>query len=227
MNALIAKVPLTDKFFYPDASKSQVKAALDKIYATYKSAIDNSAALTNVPKDVITSFIFIESNGKVDAISSAGAIGIMQLMTTSASDILVMEKNKGRLSESEKAVLSTNLGKRFTEGIMKMRFLGDKKTVDGVTSATWITKADLLKPSLNILIGSIYLSLLIDESTRNGKVDLHKVVVRYNRGYFSDGRGSKIPESVNEALLTSSMPTESKNYILKFVGKNGTLDLLT
>lgn len=223
-NILKVAIPATQSFFYDSKTKPQIKAAMDRIYAQYKDAIDKSSALTKVPKEIITSFIFIESDGKPDAVSSAGAIGVMQLKPEGASDILVIENTKKRLSPEESQILSKNIGKRFTDGILKMKFLGDKKTVDGVTSAVWITKTDLLKPSLNILIGSIYIGILIDESSQNGKVDLHKVVIRYNKGYFADGKGKDIPDTVDQALVNTN--TESKNYILKFLGKNGTLDTM-
>jgi hypothetical protein len=148
----------------------------------------------------------------------------MQLVPSSASDILVIENTHKRLSQDEKDILGNAIGARFTDGILKMRHLGDKVTVAGVTSATWITKIDLVKPSLNILIGSIYLGILIDESSKNGKIDLHKVVIRYNKGYFADGKGSQIPDTVEAALANTN--TESKNYILKLMGKNGTLDTM-
>ena len=40
------------------------------------------------------SIIFIESKGEKNAISSAGAIGLMQLTPSSASDIIFLENKK-------------------------------------------------------------------------------------------------------------------------------------
>ena len=223
-NELSNTIPAIGTKYYDDTTKPQNKDAMAKIYNTYKDAIDRCASLTHVPQAIITSFIFIESAGNPNAVSGAGAIGLMQLIPSSASDILVIENTKKRLSSEEKQILAQNLGARFTLGIDKMAYLGQKLTVGGVTSATWITKADLLKPSLNILIGCIYLGILIDESTKNGKCNLHKVVIRYNRGYFADNAGKNISDDIQTAMVNS--PTETQNYILKFVGKNGTLDTL-
>ena len=226
-NVFNINIPATPLKFYNSDAKKQNKAALDRIYNKYKTDIDNAAALTNVPKDIITSFIFIESNGNPDIVSPAGAIGLMQLMTSS-SDILVIENKKERLQQPEKDALTKYLGKRFTDGILKMKYLGDPKTVDGITydgtKQRYLTKADLVKPALNILMGAIYLGILIDESTKNGKVNLHKVVVRYNRGYFADKKGASIPDTIEDSV--TNMNTESKNYILKLMGVNGTLDTL-
>lgn len=226
-NVLNIDFPATSLYFYANDARKQNKSALDRIYSTYKKEIDTASELTLVPVEIIISFIFIESGGKPDIISPAGAIGLMQLMTSS-SDILVIENLKKRLSQPESEVLSKYLGKRFTDGILKMKYLGDSKTIDGITydgvKQKYLTKTDLTKPSLNILIGSIYIGILIAESSNNGKLDLHKVVVRYNRGYFADKKGSSIPNTI-EASLTN-MNTESKNYILKLMGVNGTLDTL-
>ncbi len=213
-------IPAIGNKFYSDTEAPQVKSKIISIYNLYKSIIDNVAAICNVPIELLKSFIFIESAGDPNAISSAGAVGLMQIIPASASDILVLENKKKRLNKEEIAILTKHLGKRFTDGILKMKFLGDKVTVNGVTSSVWVTKEDLLNPELNILIGAIYLGLLIDEETDKKGLRLDRVVLRYNRGYFS-----KIDKKVDMKTLAVNSPTESKNYIYKLLGTNGTLDL--
>jgi soluble lytic murein transglycosylase-like protein len=220
------KVPFVNQSFYSDSAKSQVKTKLASIYSTYKTEIDKASELSNVPASIITSVAFIESGGNPTVISGAGAVGIMQLVPAGASDCLVMENKKGRLNDGEKEILRKYLGDRLDKGILAMKFLGDKKTVNGKTSAVWITKEDLLNTEFNILVGTIFLGLLIDESTENGNVRLDKVIVRYNRGYFSDGKGTKLPASAEEIVNSDKYPKETKNYVTKFGGINGTLHLL-
>lgn len=226
------KIPAINQSFYKDYEIKQTKDKLDSIYLKYKTYIDQAARLTNVDKDIITSLIFIESSGDVNAVSGAGAVGLMQLVPAAASDILVTENLKKRLDDGkeniangEKSILRKFLGNRFTNGILKMKYLGQQVVVDGVSGAVWVTKKDLLNPELNILIGAIYLGLLIDESIEDGKLRLDKIIVRYNVGYFAQKRGTLLPKSVQLSML-SNLPTETKNYILKFAGLNGTLDLL-
>lgn len=225
-NLLNAAIPAIDQAFYSNTEASLNKTAMLKIYETYKAQIDSAAALTYLPKELIIAFIFIESSGKPDRVSSAKAVGLMQVVPAAASDILVMEKLKGRLSAQEAAILTQYLGKRFTEGIMKMKFLGDKKTVDDVTSAVWVTADDLKKPMLNILIGCIYLGILIAEETNpiTKAINFHSVVIRYNRGYFADNRGKDISSSIVSAV--TSTVSQSKDYILKLLGTNGALETL-
>ncbi len=214
-------IPSVSNKFYTDTEAPQVKEKMTAIYNSFKGIIDSVSSISNIPKELLKSFIFIESAGKSDAISGAGAVGLMQLIPASASDILVMENKKKRFNDQEKAILTKYLGNRFTDGILKMKFLGDKVTVNGVTSATWITKEDLMNPELNVLIGAIFLGLLIDEETDKKGLRLDRVVLRYNRGYFS-----KIDKALDLPALVVNQPTESKNYIYKLLGTNGTLDLL-
>jgi soluble lytic murein transglycosylase-like protein len=216
------RIPATPISFYPDDQKSVIKKRLTDIYSQYKKEIDFVSSATKLPANLITSFIFIESNGKVNAVSSAKAVGLMQIIPTSASDILVLENKKGRLTEPEKKILTQKLGSRFTDGVLKMKFLGDKVKVDGVYSSSFVIQKDLFDPLLNILIGSIYLGLLVDEHTEGKDIRLDKVVIRYNRGYFSDNRGKNIVGTLENVI--KNVPTESKNYVLKLLGKNGTLD---
>jgi len=222
---LDVKVPAINTAFYPNNQRNNVENAITKIYQTYKEEIDLVSKISNVPVSILSSFIFIESGGNEKAISSAKAIGLMQLKPDSASDILVMENNKGFLDEPEKKILAEKLGKRFTNGILRMKFLGQKVTVDGRTSAVWVTEKDLFDPLLNILIGAIYLGQLIGEHTENGTVRFDKIVIRYNRGYFSDNRGKNLKGDI--ASVIQNVPTESKNFVLKLLGINGTFDVLT
>ena len=240
--AIEVKIPAINQSFYSDSVKKQTKDKLDSIYLKYKTYIDQAARLTNVDKDMITSLIFIESAGNPDAVSHAGAVGLMQLMITPQSptptDVLVMENLKQRLTEPEKVVLRKQLGSRL-DGILKMKYRNhivlpekpegiatytDSKGAT-VKSASWVTKKDLLNPEFNILVGAIYLGLLIDESVESGKLRLDKIIVRYNRGYGANDKGKSLPATLLLAM-SSNLPKETKEYILKFAGLNGTLDLL-
>lgn len=222
MAKLNVSVPAIQKAFYPNEQRSAIRKKLDQIYSDYAKEIKLVSSITNVPEKLITSFIFIESGGNPKVVSSAKAVGLMQLIPTSANDILVIENQKNRLSDAEKKVLAEKLGNRFTSGILKMRYLGDMVKVGDGFSSSFVTQQDLFDPLLNILIGSIYLGLLVDEHTEGSSIRLDKVVIRYNRGYFSDNKGKNLVGRVED--IVARVPTESKNYVLKLLGVNGTLD---
>lgn len=212
------KIPMTDLAFYRKEETPLVKKKLDTIYNNYGNFIANSSKLCNVPEDVIHSFIFIESAGNPKAVSKAGAIGLMQLKPESASDMIHLENKSGNLSEQEKVLARKFLGSRL-DCILKMKYMGHKLPCNQNKGYS-VTKEDLLKPEFNIFCGTLYLSVLMRLHTENGIIRLDKVVVRYNRGYFSKPDGSL------EQLLKKS-PKETRDYITKLVGKYSPLDILT
>ena len=63
----------------------------DTVSQTIQQAIERAAARHNVPGDLIQSVIRCESNFKPDAVSHAGAQGLMQLMPATANDLGVSD----------------------------------------------------------------------------------------------------------------------------------------
>jgi hypothetical protein len=63
----------------------------DTVSQTIQQAIERAAARYNVPSDLIQSVIRCESNFKPDAVSRAGAQGLMQLMPATANDLGVSD----------------------------------------------------------------------------------------------------------------------------------------
>jgi soluble lytic murein transglycosylase-like protein len=219
MGKINIKIPALATAFYTSTQVSQVRDRLGIIKAKYGAILANVSKTSNIPVDLIASFIFIESEGKETAVSSAGAIGLMQLNIQTASDVIFMEKSKGRLNTEETAILRHYLGTRL-DCIFKMKWMGHKLPCNSNTGVS-VKKEDLLNPEFNIVVGCLYLGLLIDKYTESGTIRLDKVVWAYNRGYFS-----KMPSGNINALL-SAAPTETKNYVLKLIGKNSTMDILT
>lgn len=226
MKVLNVSIPAVPKSFYTADQKSQNAAKIAQTYNKYKQEIDTVSHLTNVPTNLISSFIFIESAGNPTVISGAGAVGLMQLIPTSASDILVLENTKGRmngeLGDGIKKICTDVMGDRFTKGILKMKYLGMQVMVGSEIKASWVTTKDLYNPLFNILCGSIYLGLLLDQEREGDSVRLDKVVIRYNKGYFADNMGKNLTGSISDVIAKA--PAESKNYVLKLLGINGTLD---
>ena len=208
-------VPAVSDSFYKTADVPKVKNVLAKIGHDYSNEIYQAEKLTNVPAPLILAYIFAESGGKKDAASHAGAIGLMQLIPISAASVVLLENKKKRLSEEEKEVIAKYIGEVRLNRLLKASNLSQIK-------ADMITKKDLLNPELNILIGSIFIGLLIDEQTESGKVRLDKVTMRYNKGYFFKPKGETEQETL---ALAKKMSAETSAYIVKITGKNGLLDM--
>ena len=207
-------VPMTSQSFWQPAQVAQVKAKLLDIKQLYAVQIAQAASLTGVPADLINSVIFLESAGKANAKSGAGAAGLMQVTPDTASGVIFLTRKAGKLSADLKTLLVSLLGVRIAN-IEKQHYMNE-----AVKGSTSVTAAELFNPSLNILIGSMLLALLIAQHTENGVVRLDKVITRYNKGYFYKPKGT-----IEE--LIASVTGETKAYILKLVGINSTMDILT
>lgn len=212
-------IPMISTPFYAKEKTPQLKIALANIAKRYYNSIRLAERLTKVPGAIILSIIFAESAGDENVISSAGAVGLMQLKPQTAHDTLVQENNFKRLSTAEKNILKKQLGARL-DSILAQQYLGQKLKSNNY-SGNVITKADLLNPEFNILVGSIYLGLLIDQHEEKGTLRLDKVVLRYNQGYFYKPKGNTVKETLVSAKKRSE---EAYAYVLKVVGKNGLLE---
>lgn len=212
-------VPAVNKTFYPDHAVQQIKDKISEIRTNYGTIIQNVSKLTVVPSGIIESFIFIESAGKSSAISSANAIGLMQVTPDTATGCIFYEKKHNRLQEPEKNILQKYLGVDRLDCILKMKYFSQPLPCNN-NNGRVVTKDDLLKPEFNILVGSILLGQLIDIHTTLGKVRMDKVVIQYNRGFFHKPIGNTIEETLN------SEPTETKNYVYKLMGVNGLLSIV-
>lgn len=201
------------KAFYTDAQVPAVRRALFVIKAAYGSLIADASRLTGVAEELIASVVFIESAGKADARSSAGALGLMQLKPETAEDLLWLANRKGLLGEELKSRLNALL-------TGKLAIILNRSNLSELP-AFRIPRLILMLPEVSILLGSLLLALLLKESAeRDGQVRLDKVITRYNQGYFYKPKGS-----VDQVVATA--PKEAAGYVLKLVGINSTLDLLT
>ncbi len=210
--SLKIKVPAIDVTTISKTDVPQVKAKLLKIKNTFSKEIAQAVQLTNVPEKVIESFIFVESSGNPN--SKGGiSIGLMQINPDTAIDVIWRDNKNGRLSDEEKTIIKSYIGESAFNSIIAQKWSGQIRGK--------VTDAQLYKPEFNILVGSAYIGILMDESTENGTVRLDKVIWRYNKGYFAKkGLVGDIKQVYANAGIT-------QGYIGKIMGNNGTLDLLT
>lgn len=213
------KIPALNQSFYDVVSaKSNHNKIVNLIRPKYGKYINNISALVGLPSELIEGFIFIESAG-IENAKSPYATGLMQLSPATASDGLVFEKGKNRLEKGESDLLKKYLGSRYS--------VLDKVKPNQISlGKTFITNDDLLKPELNILIGSIILKQLCDEFTENGNIRLDKVISVYNGGRYSKSSKKIIPFEGTTEQLVALAPKETADYIKKLIGVNSLLDVL-
>ncbi len=54
-------IPSVSNKFYTDTEAPQVKEKMTAIYNSFKGIIDSVSSISNIPKELLKSFIFIES----------------------------------------------------------------------------------------------------------------------------------------------------------------------
>lgn len=218
-STLNIKIPAISQSFYDnDSAKANEEKIVNFIRPKYGKIINNTAKIVGLPSELIEGVIFVESAGNESA-QSPFATGIMQLSPATASDAIVFEKGAGRLDKPEQDLLKKYLGSRYS-------IIEKVKPKQKSLGKTFITKSDLLKPELNILIGSILLKQLVDEFSKDGKVRLDKVIAVYNGGRYSKSSKKIIPFKGSTEELIKLVPTETANYIKKLIGTNSILDIL-
>lgn len=221
------KIPAIDSLGYPLNQKDLILSKLNDIEKNFGSIITIVSNATNVPIEIIKSIIFIESGGKSDIESficgkndSKCPVGLMQISPETATNVPFIENKNKRLSEHEKDLLYKWIGKDKTNCILSMQYMNQKKKCNNNTGVSF-TKKELKDPKINILIGSMLLGQYIDKYTENKKVRLDKVVIAYNKSAkTADRAGSTIEDAMK------NLPKETSKYIAKFLGKNGTMDLM-
>lgn len=220
MAPIAVGLPMTQRAYYSTTLRTQNKAKMDAIANKYRSELDQAQRLTNVPRTLALSVIFAESAGQASVISSAGAVGLMQLKPQTANDVIYLEYRAGRLSASEMNLLRQKLGNKL-DGPLKQKYLAHRIKENNFTGNA-LTRADLLDPGLNILLGCMYLGILMDQHQEGGTLRMDKVILRYNQGYFFKIPAGDVERTLDYAKVKSK---EAYAYALKMIGKNGLLEI--
>ena len=193
-------------------SKEQIKKMMERIYANYGKYIDFVAQESNLPKELIASFIAVESGGNPKAGASGHVTqGLMQWNRNYAKAMLEREKKEGRMTKAEQDKLAS-FGIRFD--------------ANGKTRA--ITNADQLKPELNILIGAMTIGQLVDTDwgTENGEIKTERIIAVYNAGAYGDtGKKARSKNYKTPKDLANAVNPTTRAYINKILGINGALHL--
>ena len=193
-------------------SKESIKKMMADIYKKYGTYIDFVAKESNLPKEMIASFIAVESGGNATA-GGSGHItqGLMQWNRTYAKAMLEKEKKEGRMTKAEQDKLAS---------------YGIKFDANGKTRA--ITNADQLKPELNILIGTMTLGQLTDTDwgTEDNEIKLDRIISVYNAGAYGDtGKKARSKAYKTPKDLANAVNPTTRAYINKILGVNGALHL--
>ncbi|MEO0144148.1 MAG: transglycosylase SLT domain-containing protein [candidate division WOR-3 bacterium] len=204
-------IPAVSQKFYSDSDVKFIRDTLLKAKNQYGKVIDYYAKLFNVPPELVYALIYIESAGNSSLISSAGAIGLLQITIPTAEDIFA-DTIMGRFIKSN-AELKKELMRLFPDKaqcLLTKAYAGQKNC--GISSQ------DLLDPDKNLFIGIAIISYLLTKY--NNRLDA--LVIAYNKlGLFAKVKVGLTPEDT----LKIETVKETRDYIAKLLGPNGTLSI--
>jgi len=199
------------KTSFSNYSKPEVKKAnldmIKSINSNYGSIISKYEQPLSMPKAIVVSVIGTESGGKMVGKNAYGAIGLMQVTYPTF-------------------VETTTQWKKYTNQDLPI-FL--KQNIDRLApnkSQSAIESKLSSSPELNILVGMMFLRLLSERFGGN----FNRVLVAYNAGAYTKSQNvgtTPIKTPIDTALLVSDkrVPTQSRNYLEKVLGKDGFLEL--
>lgn len=219
------KLPMVDEQFSTQFSKDAAVIAR-KFKTNYGTYFKESSASTGVPVDILVGFMVIENpdgdpaaksytcTEKKDATGDC-YVGMMQMGAETAFD--TMKRQAPDLDPKEAAIIQ-----KYLPGFIKPGgFVG--------FLTAWkmkIYKA-LQNPEFSIWVGAMHIAQLIKTTKdSDGNFRFDHVIVKYNRGVgnFQKEVVRTGLQNVDTATLAKKLPVaETRSYILKFVGKEGSV----
>lgn len=160
----------------------------------YETYVEKYSEKNNLDKYLVYAVIKVESNFKPEATSSAGAIGLMQLMEETAVERLNM------ISSSEKSSNENNLL--------------NAASINEETDSSEPDNNDLYDPETNIKIGTSYLAYLIE--LYDGNIVL--ALTAYNAGLGNVEKWIKDGIIKADGSDIENIPyKETENYVRKIL----------
>jgi hypothetical protein len=199
------------KTSFGNYSKPEVKKAnldmIKSINSNYGSIISKYEQPLSMPKAIVVSVIGTESGGKMVGKNAYGAIGLMQV--TYPTFVETTTQWKKYTNQDLPSFLKQNID-----------ILAPNKSQSAIESKL------ASSPELNILIGMMLLRLLSERFGGN----FNRVLVAYNAGAYTKSQNvgtTPIKTPIDTALLVSDkrVPSQSRDYLEKVLGKDGFLEL--
>jgi hypothetical protein len=197
----------------------QNTALLKSVYLTNRSAIQKWGGLFDIDDSILANFLTAESGGIDLAPRGDKKItGIMQVSTDTVWEVLAKWKTMtgSDLPQEAKSFFNKVLpeSKNFNPNVLPTTVLSNKI-------------ADLLYKNreFSIAIGTANIRWLLEAYSNGITSPINKVMVGYNAGYYGTKSKMKGSPTTLELVSNKSIPLESRNYLLKMLGKNGFIQL--
>lgn len=193
---------------------------LKSIKQKYGSFIKKWADVFELEEPVLTSFIAVESGGKTVGKNGAGAIGLCQLTIVAIIECVSKFKTITGQNLPEEAV---SLLREKAPYLLKLT--ANYQTVSSADKLK-LEKVLISDPNFNIAMGSLCLRWILEITKAGNLVYLHKAIIGYNQSVYGRISAYKNKFVSVEALYKDKIiPKETRDYIVKVLGKNGYLEL--
>ena len=208
---------------------------LKSIKSKYGGFIEKWADVFELGEPVLTSFIAVESKGKIVGKNSAGAMGLCQVTFVAVVECvskfkiitgqnlpeevvsLLKEKAPFLLKLTPNYQTVSNADKAKLESLLTTTNVKDKsgKTVNIYTDANF-----------NIAMGALCLRWILEITKAENLVYLQKGIIGYNQSAYGRITAYKNKFVSAKTLFEDrKIPKETRNYIAQVLGKNGYLEL--
>ena len=207
-----------------DFSKPEVISGnvnmLKSIKNKYGSIIKKWSDVFELGEPVLTSFIAVESGGKMVGKNSAGAMGLCQVTYVSVIECV----------SKFKTITGENLQEEFVSLLKQkepylLKITPNNQTVSSADKSK-LENLLVTDANFNIAMGGLSLRWILDLTKAQSLAYLHKAIIGYNAGSYGriSAYKNKFVSSVN-LFKDTKIPKETRNYIVQVLGKDGFIEL--
>ena len=193
---------------------------LKAIKTNYGTLIKKWADIFELGEPVLTTFIAVESGGRMVGKNSAGAMGLCQV--TYVAVIECVSKFKIISGQDLPADFVTLL-KAKAPYLLKLT--PNNQTVSSADKSK-LESLLISDANFNIAMGGLCLRWILELTKAKGLSYLQKGIIGYNSGSYgriSAYKGQFV--SATNLFKDSKLPKETRNYIVQILGKDGFLEL--
>ncbi len=193
---------------------------LKSIKNKYGALIKKWSDVFELGEPVLTSFIAVESGGKMVGKNSAGAMGLSQVTYVSVIECV----------SKFKVVTRQNLPEEFISLLKEKAPYLLKITPNNQTiSSSEKSKLETLlvnDANFNIAMGALSLRWILELTKADDLTYLQKGIIGYNQSAYGRISAYKNKFVSSDTLFKDKkIPKETRNYIVQVLGKNGFLEL--
>ena len=207
-----------------DYSKNNNRLAnlekLKNIKKNYGTFVKEWADVFEIGEPVLTSFIAVESSGKMVGKNRAGAIGLTQVTVTAIIEAVTKFKTITRESLPVEAV---SLIKAKAPYLLNLTANNQDLSSSNTSKLETLLGKDA---NFNIMAGAMVLRWNLEITRANELAYVQKGIIAYNQsayGRISNYKGKFV--STTTLFQDKVIPKETRNYLVKVLGKDGYLQL--